>query len=67
MFDAKEVPYGLLGLVSREREREFHRQEWSAVVQAVRGEVQGFEHYFDFVCARVDELKPLWVVDPPLR
>jgi predicted nucleotidyltransferase component of viral defense system len=67
MFDAKVVPYRLLGLVSREREREFHRQEWSAVVQAVRGDVQGFEHYFDFVCARVDELKPLWVVDPPLR
>lgn len=66
MFDAKEVPYGLLGLLARERERGFHRQEWPAVVQAVRGEVKDFDFYFDFLCARVEELKPLWVVEPPL-
>jgi predicted nucleotidyltransferase component of viral defense system len=66
MFDAKEVPYRLLGMISRERERSFHGQDWSAVQQAVRGQVQPFDFYFDFVCARAEELKPLWEMDPPL-
>jgi len=67
MFDAKEVPYGLLGLISRDRERQFHQQGWAAVVQAVRGEVQSFNHYFEFVCSSVDQLQALWKVDAPLR
>lgn len=66
MFDAKEVPYRLLGLISRERERSFHGQGWSAVAQAVRGEARSFDHYFDFVCSRAGDLKALWEVDPPL-
>lgn len=66
MFDAKEVPYRLLGLISRDRERAFHGQVWSVVEQAVRGEVRPFDFYFDFVCARSEELKPLWEMDPPL-
>ena len=65
-FDAKEVPYRLLGLISRDRERAFHGQVWSVVEQAVRGEVRPFDFYFDFVCARAEELKPLWEMDPPL-
>jgi predicted nucleotidyltransferase component of viral defense system len=67
MFDAKEVPYELLKLVRRDRERQFHGQGWSAVAQAVRGEVQPFDFYFDFVCSCVEELKALWEVDAPLR
>ena len=66
MFDAKEVPYRLLALMPCGREREFHGQAWSAVEQAVRGEVRPFDFYFDFVCARAEELKPLWEMDPPL-
>jgi hypothetical protein len=66
MFDAKEVPYGLLDLMSRDRERKFHGQEWAAVVQTVRGEVEVFDHYFDFVCSCVAPLQPLWKVNAPL-
>jgi hypothetical protein len=66
MFDAKEVPYRLLGLISRERERSFHGQGFSAVEQAVRGAVKPFDFYFDFVVSSVEELKPLWEVEPPL-
>lgn len=66
MFDAKEVPYRLLGLVSRERERSFHGQVWSVVEQAVRGEVRPFDFYFDFVGACAADLKALWEVDAPL-
>jgi hypothetical protein len=62
----KEVPYRLLGLISRGRERAFHGQVWSVVEQAVRGEVRPFDFYFDFVCARAEELKPLWEMDSPL-
>jgi len=53
-------------LISRGRERAFHGQVWSVVEQAVRGEVRPFDFYFDFVCARAEELKPLWEMDPPL-
>jgi predicted nucleotidyltransferase component of viral defense system len=67
MFDAKEVPYRLLGLLARERERAFHGQGWSAVQQAVRGEVQPFAFYFEFLSAVSEDLKPLWEVDAPLR
>ncbi len=66
MFDAKEVPYGLLALLPRAREREFHGQGWSAVEQAVRGEVQPFDFYFDFVASTVRQLQALWEVDSPL-
>lgn len=67
MFDAKEVPYELLGLLPRDRERAFHGQGWAAVVQAVRGEVLPFDHYFDFVCSMSAPLQALWKVNPPLR
>src|SRR3990172_2563343 len=63
MFDAKEVPYALLKLMSRGRERRFHGQGWSAVAQAVRGDVQPFDFYFDFVCACAQDLQALWEVD----
>lgn len=66
MFDAKEVPYRLLGLISRDREKSFHEQGWPAVEQAVRGELQPFDYYFDFLCSCVAELKPLWEMDPPV-
>ena len=66
MFDAKEVPYRLLELLSRDRERAFHGQEWASVAQAVRGEVETFDHYFDFVCSCLAPLQPLWKMDAPL-
>jgi hypothetical protein len=67
MFDAKEVPCRLLGLIGRDRERQFHQQGWAAVVQAVRGEIQTFDYYFDFVCSCVADLEALWKMDAPLR
>jgi hypothetical protein len=66
MFDAKAVPYDLIGLMGRPSEREFHRQGWDSVVHAVRGEVRDFNFYFDFVVSEARELQALWVVDPPL-
>ncbi len=66
MFDAKDVPYRLIALLGREREREFHRQGWDAVVQAVRGEVAPFDFYFDFLDAAVEDLHSLWEEESPL-
>lgn len=66
MFDAKDVPYALLGLISRERERSFHAQGFVAVEQAVRGALKPFDFYFDFVGSAVEILKPLWEADSPL-
>jgi predicted nucleotidyltransferase component of viral defense system len=66
MFDAKEVPWALLGLVGRQRDRDFHGQGWAAVVQSVRGELRDFDHYFDFVASEAARLHTLGEVKPPL-
>lgn len=58
MFAIKEVPLWLLG--GLEEQREFHRQEWTAVIDAVRGTLREFDFYFDFVLEKVEALKPLW-------
>lgn len=63
VFKAKEVPLALLG--SLEEQREFHRQDWDSVRNAVRTRLREFDYYFDYVLEEINELKPLWVVDSP--
>ena len=63
MFDAKSVPLELIGGIAAFRE--FHRQTWPAVQNAVRGRVEPFDFYFDFVVREVRKLEPLWIVDSP--
>jgi hypothetical protein len=63
MFAAKGVPLRLIGQI--DSQREFHRQGWQAVENAVRGKLKPFDFYFDFVLEQCAELKILWIVDPP--
>ncbi len=63
MFAAKDVPLRLIGEITTQRE--FHRQGWPAVENAVRGRLESFDFYFDFVVAQTEELKPLWVIEAP--
>lgn len=59
MFEAKEVPLGLLGLVNGKRE--FHRTNWGAVVASIADErPELFDFYFDFVLGEIERLQPLW-------
>jgi hypothetical protein len=59
IFAAKKVPFALLAKVSDQRE--FHRPDWPAVVDAVAETLNDFDFYFDFVVEQVSVLKPLWV------
>ena len=54
MFEAKEVPVGLLGSIGEYRE--FHREDWPAVQDSVRGLLESFDHYFDAVVAESNRL-----------
>ncbi len=47
MFEIKEVPIRLLARIGAYRE--FHRQDWPAVQNAVRVKLRDFDYYFDFV------------------
>jgi hypothetical protein len=47
IFATKEVPIRLLAKISDYRE--FHRQDWPAVQNAVRIRLRDFDYYFDFV------------------
>jgi predicted nucleotidyltransferase component of viral defense system len=50
MFTAKEVPLQLIGEIGSSANREFHAQQWTAVVDLVRGTLpHGFDFYFDYV------------------
>jgi hypothetical protein len=55
VFRAKEVPIELLGQMSEYRE--FHRHDWPAVQDAVRGAIQDFDFYFEFVLERAARLQ----------
>lgn len=57
MFAAKQVDLTLLSFLSSDTQREFHREAWPAVQNAVRGGTsEGFDFYFDFVAAEVRKL-----------
>jgi hypothetical protein len=50
MFATKEVPLELIAQIGTDETRAFHAQQWSAVVDAVRGGApEPFDFYFDFV------------------
>lgn len=59
IFAAKKVPLALLAKVSGQRE--VHRPDWPAVMNAVAETLNGFDFYFDFVVEQVAALKALWV------
>jgi hypothetical protein len=60
VFAAKDVPLLLIPRVAEQRE--FHRQEWPAVQDAVTGTVESFDFYFDFVISQTRRLEALWAV-----
>lgn len=58
IFSAKEVPLALLGRIGEFRE--FHRPDWESVRTSTKGELQSFDHYFNYVLNLVSLMKPLW-------
>lgn len=64
IFEAKQVPLELLAQIGDYRE--FHRENWSSVIDAVGGGTEGYDFYFDFVLGLVEDLKPFWMKDAPL-
>lgn len=60
MFVCKDVPLALLGRIGEQRE--FHRQDWPSVQNAVRVRTKEFDFYVDFVVEQAKKLQPLWVV-----
>jgi predicted nucleotidyltransferase component of viral defense system len=60
IFAAKDVP---LNLISKLPDyREFHRPDWPSVQDTVRGELQPFDNYFEFVLLATRALEPLWKI-----
>jgi predicted nucleotidyltransferase component of viral defense system len=57
MFAAKAVPVSLIAEIGAGDNREFHAQQWTSVLDAVRGETpRPFDFYFDFVVAEGERL-----------
>jgi len=54
IFAAKKVPLSFLSLVSGERE--FHRPDWDAVINAATEELRDYDYYFDFVVELIQKL-----------
>ena len=63
IFLAKKVPLSFIGNI--QEYREFHRGDWPAVINAVGGNLESYDFYFDFVLELIERLKPLWGEDPP--
>lgn len=63
MFASKEVPLELIGRL--DEQRDFHRTEWPAVVNAVSVTLRDFDYYFDYILEEVRVLEPIWVEDLP--
>jgi len=60
IFAAKRVP---LALLPRLRDtREFHRPDWLAVEQTVKGALKRFDYYFDFVVNLTEALETAGVI-----
>src|SRR6201984_2656483 len=54
IFAAKKVPLSFLSLVSGERES--HRPDWDAVINAATEELREYDYYFDFVLSLIEKL-----------
>ena len=59
VFAAKSVPVELLA--GLEKQRDFHRDDWPSVENAVRVRLRDFDYYFDYVLEEVRILQALWV------
>ncbi len=59
IFRAKDVPVALLRLIPTQQA--FHEQEWPAVRDSVRGHLEPFQFYFDFVCKEIEQLHSIRV------
>ena len=59
-FASKKVPLELLGKI--QEYRDFHEQGYNAVEATVYPDfpLEDFGFYFDYVCKRCEQLKPLW-------
>lgn len=66
MFQVKHVPLEFLGHV--QAYREFHRPDFASLQATVRPGVvlESFDHYFNYVLALIEALKPVWNEQPPL-
>ena len=60
MFAAKHV--GLNLIADLPNQREFHRPDWPSVQDTVRGDLQPFDFYFDFVVQITTALQSLWKI-----
>ena len=60
IFAVKEVPLDFLRNI--EQTREFHRENWQAVIESVSGDIKEFDYYFDFVIQITEKLKTLRVI-----
>ena len=63
MFRTKEVELELMATI--DDQREFHREEWPSVQNAVDRRLRDFDYYFDYVIEEIRILEPLWVEDSP--
>lgn len=55
VFGAKAVPLTLLDLLPSTRE--FHRTDWPSVLDAVGGDAESFDMYFDFVIGWINRVR----------
>jgi predicted nucleotidyltransferase component of viral defense system len=58
IFEAKEVPLGLIPKISTQRE--FHRQDWENVRASTAEALKDFDYYFDFVVEQAKLMQALW-------
>ena len=58
MFASKQVPLELIARIPSQRE--FHRPDWASVRASVRGNIEEFDFYFNFVIREMNSLKALW-------
>jgi len=65
VFAAKRVPLRFLAEISAERE--FHRENFAAVVDTVDPSItlENFDFYADFLVEKLQALQPRWEVNPP--
>lgn len=59
IFAAKDVPLTLLGKIKDQRE--YHRDDWPSVRDAVPDTLEEFDHYFEFVVREIEPLHALWM------
>jgi hypothetical protein len=60
VFAAKQVPTKLLGKIAEQRD--FHRDDWPNVRTTVKGRLEAFDYYFNFVLDTIKPLESLWMV-----